>query len=337
MRNFSINKKEKSCVHTEHRIEYHLDFERKIGLIAVKEGKESTRWKKGFSKIISKKPEINQKITFESIETGEEIFLQECLYNDLLPQSVKSSPISSLSGEDNLWIATSMLNRVSDNTDNVVIIEKEYPSGIIGTKEILRGILKNPTLSFFDNTLSQDIMNRKFYLDTRNAKLSKILSQMNLTNQTFSIIQNSKYDFSSISYRELLEIGSMSQIEGIEELETKEKTATVNRDNSVQDILKLLTQDGTELVQLDGESLILDRQTVVQNIVTKLNFLENVDDFLELNATIFQFQPPKLIPDNLAFPEVCKLMLDMKFPYLITSKRIWTSLDVMEILSKGAV
>ena len=301
----------------------------------MKERKESTRWKKGFSKIISKKPEINQKITFESIETGEEIFLQECLYNDLLPQSVKSSPISSLSGEDNLWIATSMLNRVSENSDHIVIIEKEYPSGIIGTKEILQGVLKNPTLDFFDKTLSHDIMNRKFYLDTRNAKLTKILSQMNSTNCTFSIIQNSKYDFTSISYREILEIGSMSQIEEIQELETSETVTAVNRDSSVKEIIKLLVQGKSELVQLEGESLVLDRQSIIQNIVTKLNFLENIDNFLELNSTIFQFQAPKLIPDNLAFPEICKLMLDMKFPYLITSKRIWTPLDVMEILSKG--
>ena len=301
----------------------------------MKVSKESTNWKKGFNKIISKTPEINQKFMFESIETGEHKLLQECLYNDLLPQSVRSSPISSLSGEDNLWISTSMLNRVSDTTDNVVVIEKEYPSGIISAKEILKGILKNPTLNFFNETLSQDIMNRRFYLDTRSAKLSKILSQMNSTNRTFSIIQNSKYDFTSISIREILEIGSMCSIQNIQGLEPKEKVVTCKRESSVEEIIELLVQDKIELVQLEGESLALDRQSIIQNIVAKLNFLENVDDFLELNSTIFQFQAPKLIPENLAFPEICKLMLEMKFPYLISSKRIWTPLDVMEILSKG--
>ena len=301
----------------------------------MKESKGTTKWKKGFSKIISKTPTNNQNVVFESIETGKQVLMQECLYNDLLPQSVKSSPISSLSGEDNLWIASSMLNRVSDTTNNIVVIEKEYPSGIISTKEILRGVLKNPTLNFFDKTSSSDIMNRKFYLDTRSAKLAKILSQMNSTNQTFSIIQNSKYDFTSISFREILEIGSMCQIDNMQELETKEKVRKCTRDSSVKNVIKLLVDGKIELVQLEEESLVLDKQSILQNIVTKLNFLENVDDFLELNSTIFQFQAPKLIPENLAFPEICKLMLDMKFPYLITSKRIWTPHDVMEILSKG--
>ena len=303
----------------------------------MKESKGTTKWKKGFSKIISKTPTDNQNLVFESIETGKQVLMQECLYNDLLPQSVKSSPISSLSGDDNLWIATSMLNRVSDTTDHVVVIEKEYPSGIISTREILKGVLKNPTLNFFEKTLANKIMNRKFYLDTRSAKLTKILSQMNEVNCTFSIIQNSKYDFTSISYREILEIGSMCQIENSVELETRKKIAKCTRTDSVEDVIKLLTDDKIELLQLEGESLILDRKSVIQNIVTKLNFLDSVDNFLELNATIFQFQSPKLIPDNLAFPEICKLMLDMQFPYLITSKRIWTPLDVMEILSKGVV
>ena len=158
---------------------------------------------------------------------------------------------------------------------------------------------------------------------------------MNSTNCTFSIIQNSKYDFTSISYRELLEIGSMSQLKTAHDVETNQKLAIVNRDSSVKNIIKLLSQENNELVQLDGESLVLDRQSIVQNIVEKFNFLENVEDFLELNSTIFQFQAPKLIPDNLAFSEICKLMLDMEFPYLITTKRMWTPLDVLEVLSKG--
>ena len=300
----------------------------------MKESK-SSEWKKGIGKIISKKQVVSENFIFESIETGEQLLLQDCLYNDLLPQSVKSSPISSLSGEDNLWIATSMLNRVSENTDSIVIIENEYPSGVISFRDILKGVLKNPTSDFFDKTLSREIMNRKFYLDSRNAKLTNILSQMKSADSIFSIIQNSKYDFTSISYREVLEIGSMCQFKDIQKLETNEKVITVNRDSSVNDTIKLLTKGKNELVQLEGESLVLDRQAVLQNIVTKLNFLENVEDFLELNTTIFQFQAPKLIPDNLAFPEICKLMLDMKYPYLITSKRIWTPLDVMEILSRG--
>lgn len=301
----------------------------------MKVSKGSSKWKNGFSKVISKNQKVNHNFIFESIETGNDILLQDCLYDDLLPQSIRSSPISSLSKEDNMWIATSMLNRVSDTTDNIVIMEKEYPAGIISAKEILLGVLKNPTQNFFDKTFSHEVMNRKFYLDTRKAKLSEILSQMNITNRTFAIIQNSKYDFTSISNHEILEIGAMCNIDDTQELDTNEKVILCKRDSSVKEVIELLLQDEIELVQLKGESLVIDRQSIIRSLTTSLNFLNNIDDFLELNTTIFQFQAPKLIPENLAFPEICKLMLEMKFPYLISSKRIWTPLDVVEILSKG--
>ena len=300
----------------------------------MKVSKDYSKWKANFG-LVTKTSKINQKFVFESIETGKQVLLQDCLFNDVLPQSIRSSPISSLSGEDNLWIATSMLNRVSDTTNNIVIIENEYPSGIISSREILKGVLKNPTLNFFEKTLAKEIMDRKFYLDSRKAKLSNILSHMDSTNRAFAIIQNSKHDFTAISNREILEIGAMCNVEGKQELDTNQKISVIERDYSVKEILEVIVQDNTELVQLKGESLVLDRQSIISKISGTLNFLENVDGFLELNATIFQFNAPKLIPDNLAFPEICKLMLEMKFPYLITSKRIWAPYDIMEILNKG--
>ena len=97
-----------------------------------------------------------------------------------------------------------MLSRVSDTTNNLVILEKEFPLGILGGKEILKGLLKNPTPYYFHDILVEEIMNRGFYLDTRDAKLNKILEQMNKTKSEFTILQNSKHSFSSISIREIL-------------------------------------------------------------------------------------------------------------------------------------
>ena len=52
-------------------------------------------------------------------------------------------------------------------------------------------------------------MNRKFYLDTRNIKLEKLFEQMYKTKSEFIILQNSKQSFSSVSIREILEIGAL--------------------------------------------------------------------------------------------------------------------------------
>jgi hypothetical protein len=66
-----------------------------------------------------------------------------------------------------------------------------------------------------------------------------------------------------------------------------------------------------------------------------LNFLQNVDNFLDLTASVFKLPSPKLIPDKLTIPEVSKMMLYMKHPYVMTSDRIWTPRDILQVLSQG--
>jgi predicted transcriptional regulator len=250
---------------------------------------------------------------------------------------LKSSPISSLEGKDNAWIASSMLSRISQISDNIVVIEKEYPVGIIGGREIIKGIQKNPTVSFFSETTSKKIMNRKFYLDSRKVTLQKILEQMHQTNRMYSIIQNSKYDFSAVSVNEILEIGSLCQTEITAADPTDKKIITCKRDDSIENITKLLSDEQTEFLMLENESGILDQLSFVEKITNDLNFLKDVNSFLELNASIFQFYTPKLIPEKLPFSEICKVMLEIKHPYVMTTKRLWTPQDVLDILMQGEV
>ena len=170
----------------------------------------SEGWKKNINKIFKKNSNsINHQVSFNAINSGKNLALTECLFDDLLPYSLASSPISTINSDDNIWIASSMYSRLSQTTENLVVLDNEFPLGIVGGREILKGVLKNPTPYFFHDVLSGEIMNRKFYVDTRFAKLQKLLEQMQKMKRTFAIIQNSKNSFSAISMREILEIGAL--------------------------------------------------------------------------------------------------------------------------------
>lgn len=304
----------------------------------MKERKSSDSvWKEKFGNLLTKKPDTTSSLTIHSIESDETFQSIGCLYDDILPLTLKSSPISTLEGKDNVWIASSMLSRISQTSDNIVVIEKEFPVGIIGGREIIKGIQKNPSASFFSDTLSNKIMNRKFYLDSRKVSLQKILEQMHQTNRIFSIIQNGKYDFSAVSVNEILEIGVMCQTEITAAEPTSKKIITCSKDDNVEDILKLLADERIEFLMLENESGVLDQLSLIEKVVTDLNFLEEVDNFLELNASIFEFYTPKLIPEKLPFSEICKVMLQIKHPYVMTTKRLWTPRDVLDILLGGGV
>lgn len=296
----------------------------------------SDGWKKNLNKIFNKNSnsEFSQ-ISFQSVNTGRSLELTECLYEDLLPFSLASTPISSINSTDNVWIASSMYSRLSRTTDYLVVLDEEFPIGIIGGREILRGILKNPTPYFFHDVLSSEIMNRKFYLDTRYAKLHKLLEQMQKMNKIFAIIQNSKQSFSGISIREILEIGALCKTNiSISDLPER-KINVFKRDDNVEFLIKSLLDEETDLLVLDNEFLFIDHTTVIEKISGDLNFLQNVDNFLDLTTSVFKLASPKLIPDKLTIPEVCKIMLYMKHPYVMTSDRIWTPRDVLQVLSQG--
>lgn len=293
-------------------------------------------WKKNLNKILNKNANIkNNQLQFQSINTGKNLGLQECLFDDLLPRTLVSSPISSIENIDNVWIACSMLSRVSDTTNNLVVLQNQFPLGILGGKEILAGLLKNPTPYYFHDILAEEIMNRRFYLDTRDAKLDKILEQMRKTKSDFIILQNSKHSFSAISLREILEVGTLckSNIE-ISDLPEK-KIKNFQRDDPVEDIIKSLIQDNIEFLLLENESLFIDSMTIIEKIVGDLKYLKNCNNFLDLNASIFKFESPKLIPNNLTLSEICQTMLSMKHPYVMTSNHLFTPKSILEILSMG--
>ena len=298
--------------------------------------KISNVWKKNLNKILNNNSNPrNPQLQFQSINTGKNLELQECLFDDLLPYSLVSSPISSIGGTDNVWIACSMLSRVSDTTNNLVVLEKEFPLGIIGAREILKGLLKNPTPFYFQDIFSHDIMNRGFYLDTRNAKLDKLLKQMNKAKSEFIILQNSKQSFSSFSFREILEIGAICKTSFDASDLPEQRIKIFRRDDSIEELLKSLIQDDTEVLLLENESLFIDPMTVIEKIAGDLKYLKNCGDFLDLNAIIFKLERPKLIPNKLTLSEICQTMLYMKHPYIMTANKLLTPKSILEILSKG--
>src|SRR3972149_1704467 len=227
--------------------------------------KITSAWKKNLNKILNKSSDTkDNQLLFQSINTGKNLELQECLFDDLLPISLSSSPISSIGSIDNVWIACSMLSRVSDTTNNLVVLEKEYPLGIIGAREILRGLLKNPTPYYFHDILAQEIMNRRFYLDIRNARLDKLLEQMHKTKNEFIILQNTKHSFSAVSIREILEIGALCKTNFQASDLADPKIKIFRRDDTVEDIIKSLIHDNTEVLVLENESLFIDPMAIIE-------------------------------------------------------------------------
>jgi len=151
--------------------------------------------------------------------------------------------------------------------------------------------------------------------------------------RTFAIIQNSKTSFSAISIREILEIGALCNT-NIKVCDLPERKIKVfKRDDPIEYLLSSLLDEETDLLMLENESLFIDHTTIIEKITGDLNFLKDVENFLELNASVFKLANPKLIPDKLTLSEVCKMMLYMKHPYVMTTEQVFTPRDILQALS----
>lgn len=275
-------------------------------------------------------PKEKKSLVFQSLLTGEDLTLDVCSFEEILPYSLTSLPISTVTTNDNIWIATSMLSRISDVTNNVVVVEDEFPIGIISAYEIFEGLRKNPTTQYFDESITK-IMNADFYIDSRDADISNILKRLNRSKNPFIIIENDRMNFSQFSIRQVLEIGSLCKTDEIASSFPKKQASYFIRDDRVGDVIEKLDKDENRFVLLKGEFSFVNYDVLLDKI-KELN--ETKNNLLELSASTLKTITPTLISDRLTVSEICKIMLSMRHPCVMTSEQLITPYDILNFLCK---
>lgn len=270
-------------------------------------------------------------LAFQSLLTGEELTLDVCSFEEILPYSLMSIPISTVTSHDNVWIATSMLSRISDVTTNLVVIEDGFPIGTISVYEILDGLQRNHTSQYFEQGVTK-IMNADFYIDSRNANLVNVLKRIGRTKNPFTIIENDRNNFSQFSIMQVLEIGTLCKTNVMTSSFPKKRLVTFRRDDKIRTIIEKLDQNKNNFVMLEGELSFVNHEIILEKI-KELNTTQN-ENLLELSASTLKTITPTLISDRLTVSEICKIMLGMKYPCVITSEQVITPHDILEVLCK---
>lgn len=284
-----------------------------------------------FGRILKSPSKEKKPMVFQSLLTGEDLTLDVCSFEEVLPYSLMSIPISTVTPNDNVWIATSMLSRISDVTNNLVVIEDGFPIGVISAYEILDGLRKNPTSQYFGKSVTK-IMNADFYIDSRNVNLSSVLKRMSRIKNPYTIIENDRTNFSQFSIRQVLEIGALCKTNVMASSFPKKHTPSFRRDDRIRDVIEKLERDENELVFLEGEFSFVNHEILLEKI-KELNTTQN-NNLLELSASTFKTITPTLISERLTISEICKIMLNMKYPCVMTSEQVITPHDILSLLCK---
>jgi predicted transcriptional regulator len=268
-------------------------------------------------------------MVFQSLLSGQDLTLDVCTFEEVLPYSLMSIPISTITPSENVWIATSMLSRISDVTNNLVVMEDEFPIGTISSHEIIDGLQKNPTSQYFEESVTK-IMNPDFHIDSRNVNLANVLKRMNKAKSPFTIIENDRTNFSQFSIKQVLEIGALCKDNFAASLFAKKQLPVFSRDDKISDIIKKL--EGQKLVVLEGNFSFVNHEVLLEKI-KEFSKTQN-ENLLDLSASTLKIITPTLISDKLTIAEMCRIMNNLKNPCVMTSERIITPYDILEVLCK---
>lgn len=249
----------------------------------------------------------------------------------LLPNSLLSTPAVGIRNVDTLGEAASLLpHYIETFTDSLVVTSDEKPVGFIGGLEVLDNILKNPTSRMFEETTAEQVMNKNLVIITPQTKLSELVEKWTETRRAFAIVPNQYHTFSVVSARKLLEVGKLckTKISNI----PRRKTVTFHKDQTVREIMNMMFENKTRKLVLEGTSEFISGRIIIEKITRDLNYLRNVDNFLEMKGTIFQLDKAMIVSAEIDIGMACKIMLDMQSPYLIVGNQVVSPWDIVMAL-----
>lgn len=259
--------------------------------------------------------------------------LNHCTIEEILPHLLVYSSMATIESKEKIWVATSMLIRfLATHTNNLVSIENDIPVGMIGSREVLQGMYTNPTHDFFSEQTANSIMNKNLETVSAKMRVYDLLKKMNDVRRDFALVQTTDGEFSTISARRLLEVGILCDTRiKIADMPSK-KVITFQKEDNIGFLIGEMLKNNTDVVILEKTPLFVTPQIIFEKI-SELNYLDDIDDFLEYKANTLNLKTGRIISDNVTVPEMCKIMLGMKNAFILTQNNVLTPWDLITTLA----
>ena len=219
-------------------------------------------------------------------------------------------------------------------TDSVVVRDGTRPIGVIGGREIIQGVYKNPSSDFFEMKQVGDIADNRLNVVTADTSLEELISIWKNAKRAFAIINMGNDDYSVISVKKLLEIGIGNNIESCMSEIPKKKIVTFDNDASFGDVMKLMLENKTRKILLEGTNQFINDRIIIETI-EKFDYLLDNDNFLDIPVSVASLDEAKTVSEDLNLTEISKMMYDMSQPLILHEDRVVSPWDVCMALGKN--
>lgn len=254
---------------------------------------------------------------------------------ELLGNSLTSTPCVNVRKTAKVRVATGMLVQYLETfTDSVLVRDETNPIGIIGGREIIRGVFKNPSSDFFEMKQIDEIVDKRLNVVTADTSLNKLISLWKEVGRAFAVIDMGNEDYSAISVKKLLEIGINNDIDfHISEI-PKKKIITFGKDATFGEIMKLMLENKTRKIMFEGTNQFINDRIIIETI-EKFDYLLDIDNFLDIPASVVSLEDAKVVSDDLSISDISKIMYDMSQPLVIHEDRVISPWDICLNLDKN--
>ena len=255
--------------------------------------------------------------------------------SELLGNSLSSTPCVNIRKSAKVRVATGMLVQYLETfTDSIVVRDDSTPIGVIGGREIIQGVYKNPTSDFFEMKFVEDITDRRLKIATPDTSLKELISLWKNVKRAFAIINTGHDDYSAVSAKKLLEIGLNSNVEfNISEM-PKKNIVTFHEDATFGDVIKLMLENKCRKILLDGTTRFINDRMIIE-CIEKFDYLLNKESFLDIPVSVLTFEDAKVISEDMSLSNISKIMYEMSHPLIMYNDQVISPWDICMSLEKN--
>ncbi len=254
---------------------------------------------------------------------------------DLLQNSLTSTPCVNIRKNAKVKVAAGMLVQYLETfTDSVVVRDDAKPIGVIGGREIIQGIYKNPSSDFFEMQLVEDIADTRLCEVTADSTIKELIALWKEVGRAFAVINIENYDYSVISVKKLLEIGINNDSEFHISKIPKKKIITFGKDATFGDVIKLMLENKTRKIMFEGTNQFINDRIIIETI-EKFDYLLGNDNFLDIPVSVVPLEEAKVVSGDLSLSDISKIMYEMSQPLIIHEERVISPWDICMALGKN--
>ena len=127
--------------------------------------------------------------------------------SNLLENSLTSTPCVNVRKNAKVRVIAGMLVQYLESfTDSVVVRDDTKPVGVVGGREIIQGVFKNPTSDFFEMKFVEEITDNHLNLVTPDSSLKELISMWRKVGRAFAIVNVGNDDYSVVSEKSYLRL-----------------------------------------------------------------------------------------------------------------------------------